>query len=253
MATWSSAVKRVKQCHCCLCQSRPLLVWQWRLCGGCAPTCGWTQCHRLPCTHQRTGCEAPVPWPVHGPSPRGVDEHHGNENVSVNNGPVGNEYMNGQQIHIPWWWPTSMTKIQRCQQQLNHKLLIFVHCLQKVLPQQPEVPRKGASATNLTLDTVRQSRISQTMVLGILHIRRIKFHYMGTQWVFNCKTDKCLMYLKNLALKCQPIYFSVDFFDMDGLINQYIIWCFVGKKIPNKDLSWLKSEKKFTPGYIWIS
>ena len=47
---------------------------------------------------------------------------------------------------------------------------------------------------------------------------------------------------KNLALKCQPSYFSVNFLDMDGLINQYTIWCFVGK-IPNKDFSWSKSEK----------
>ena len=47
---------------------------------------------------------------------------------------------------------------------------------------------------------------------------------------------------KNLALKCQPSYFSVNFFDMDGLINQNTLWCFVGK-IPNKELSWSKSEK----------
>ena len=31
---------------------------------------------------------------------------------------------------------------------------------------------------------------------------------------------------KNLALKCQPSYFSVNFLDMDGIINQYTIWCF---------------------------
>ena len=37
---------------------------------------------------------------------------------------------------------------------------------------------------------------------------------------------------KNLALKCQPSYFSVNFLDMDGIINQYIMWCFVGKKYP---------------------
>ena len=29
---------------------------------------------------------------------------------------------------------------------------------------------------------------------------------------------------KNLALKCQPSYFSVNFLDMDGIINQYTIW-----------------------------
>ena len=34
---------------------------------------------------------------------------------------------------------------------------------------------------------------------------------------------------KNLALKCQQSYFSVNFFDMDGQINQYTVWCFVGK------------------------
>ena len=35
---------------------------------------------------------------------------------------------------------------------------------------------------------------------------------------------------KNLALKCQPSFFSVNFLDMDGIINQYTIWCFVGKQ-----------------------
>ena len=34
---------------------------------------------------------------------------------------------------------------------------------------------------------------------------------------------------KNVALQCQPNYFSVDFFDMDGLISQYTLWCFVNK------------------------
>ena len=34
---------------------------------------------------------------------------------------------------------------------------------------------------------------------------------------------------KNLALKRPPSYFSVNFFDMDGLINQCTIQCFVGK------------------------
>ena len=37
---------------------------------------------------------------------------------------------------------------------------------------------------------------------------------------------------------------------MDGLINQYTIWCFVGKKIPNKDLSWSKSEKVYIRLYL---
>ena len=39
---------------------------------------------------------------------------------------------------------------------------------------------------------------------------------------------------KNLALKCQPSFFSVNFLDMDGIINQYTIWCFVGDKYPIK-------------------
>ena len=34
---------------------------------------------------------------------------------------------------------------------------------------------------------------------------------------------------KKMAMKSQPSYFSVNFFGMDGLINQYTIWCFVGK------------------------
>ena len=55
---------------------------------------------------------------------------------------------------------------------------------------------------------------------------------------------------KNLALKCQPSYFSVNFFDMEGLINQYTIWCFVGKKVHQKDLSRSKSEKVYTRLYL---
>ena len=55
---------------------------------------------------------------------------------------------------------------------------------------------------------------------------------------------------QNLAMKCQPSHFSVNFLDMDGLINQYTIWCFVGKKYPNKDLSWSKSEKVYTRLYL---
>ena len=55
---------------------------------------------------------------------------------------------------------------------------------------------------------------------------------------------------KNLALKCEPSYFSVNFLNMDGLINQYTIWCFVGKKYPNKDLSWSKSENVYTRLYL---
>ena len=57
---------------------------------------------------------------------------------------------------------------------------------------------------------------------------------------------------KNWALKCQPSYFSVNFFDIDGLINQYTIWCFVGKKYPIKT-SHGQNKKKSTSGYIWIS
>ena len=56
---------------------------------------------------------------------------------------------------------------------------------------------------------------------------------------------------KNLAVKCQPSYFSVNFLDMDWLINQYTIQrCFVGKKYPIKDLSWSKSEKVYTRLYL---
>ena len=58
--------------------------------------------------------------------------------------------------------------------------------------------------------------------------------------------------IKNLALQCQPGDFSVNFLDMDGLINQYTIWCFVGKKYPIKTFHG-QNQKKFTPGYIWIS
>ena len=39
---------------------------------------------------------------------------------------------------------------------------------------------------------------------------------------------------KNLAPKCQPSFFNVNFLDMDGIINQYTIWCFVAKKYPQK-------------------
>ena len=57
---------------------------------------------------------------------------------------------------------------------------------------------------------------------------------------------------KDLALKCQPSYFSVNFLDMDGLINQNTIWCFVGNEYPIKTFH-AQNQKKFTPGYIWIS
>ena len=49
---------------------------------------------------------------------------------------------------------------------------------------------------------------------------------------------------KNLALKCQPSFFSVNFLDMDGIINQYTMWCFVGKKYP------IKSEIVYTRLYL---
>ena len=57
---------------------------------------------------------------------------------------------------------------------------------------------------------------------------------------------------KNVALKCQPSYFSGNFLDMDELINQYTMWCFVGKKYPIKTFHG-QNQKKFTPGYIWIN
>ena len=52
---------------------------------------------------------------------------------------------------------------------------------------------------------------------------------------------------KNLALKCQPSYFSVNFLDMDGIINQYTI---CRQKIPNKDISWSKSKIVYTRLYM---
>ena len=54
----------------------------------------------------------------------------------------------------------------------------------------------------------------------------------------------------NLALKCQPSFFSVNFLDMDGIINQCTIWCFVGKKIHKKDISWWKPEIVYTRLYL---
>ena len=55
---------------------------------------------------------------------------------------------------------------------------------------------------------------------------------------------------KNLALKCQPSYFNVNFLDMDGIINQYTIWCFVGKKYPKKTFHGKKSEIVYTRLYL---
>ena len=55
---------------------------------------------------------------------------------------------------------------------------------------------------------------------------------------------------KSLALKCRPSYFSVSFLDMDGLINQYIIWCFVGQKYTIKTFHGKKSEKVYTRLYL---
>ena len=54
---------------------------------------------------------------------------------------------------------------------------------------------------------------------------------------------------KNLALKCQPSFFSVNFLDMDGVINQYTISCFVGKKYPIKTVHG-KSEIVYTRLYL---
>ena len=53
----------------------------------------------------------------------------------------------------------------------------------------------------------------------------------------------------NLALKCQPSFFSVNFLDMDGIINQYTISCFVGKKYPIKTFHG-KSEIVYTRLYL---
>ena len=55
---------------------------------------------------------------------------------------------------------------------------------------------------------------------------------------------------KHLALKCQPSYFSVNFLDMDGLINQYTIWCFVGKKYPIKAFHGQNQKKAYTRLYL---
>ena len=55
---------------------------------------------------------------------------------------------------------------------------------------------------------------------------------------------------KNLALKCQPSFFSVNFLDMDGIINQYTIWCFVGKKYPIKTFHGKNSEIVYTRLYL---
>ena len=55
---------------------------------------------------------------------------------------------------------------------------------------------------------------------------------------------------KNLALKCQPSYFSVNILDMDGVINKYTIWCFVDKKFPInrkwQDYVYIQCEYKST-------
>ena len=55
---------------------------------------------------------------------------------------------------------------------------------------------------------------------------------------------------KNLALKWQPSYFSINFLDMDGLINQYTIWCFVGKKYPIKTFHGQNQKKVYTRLYL---
>ena len=58
------------------------------------------------------------------------------------------------------------------------------------------------------------------------------------------------MHLKNLTLKCQPSFFSVNFLDMDGIINQYTIWCFVGKKYPKKTFHGKNQKIVYTRLYL---
>ena len=58
---------------------------------------------------------------------------------------------------------------------------------------------------------------------------------------------------KDLALKCQPSYFSVNFFDMDGLINQYIIWYLVGKLYTIKTFHGQNQKKVYTRLYLKVS
>ena len=55
---------------------------------------------------------------------------------------------------------------------------------------------------------------------------------------------------KNLALKCQPSCFSVNFLDMDGLINEYTMWCFVGKKYPIQTFHGQNQKKVYTRQYL---
>ena len=55
---------------------------------------------------------------------------------------------------------------------------------------------------------------------------------------------------KNLALKCQPSYFSVHFLDMDGLINQYAMWWFVGKNYPMRTFHGQNQKNVYTRLYL---
>ena len=49
------------------------------------------------------------------------------------------------------------------------------------------------------------------------------------QGYFKWETDKCLMHLQIWPWNCQPSYLIVNLFDIDGLINQYTIWCLSAK------------------------
>ena len=54
---------------------------------------------------------------------------------------------------------------------------------------------------------------------------------------------------KNVALKCQPFFFSVNFLDiMELSINT--LYGVLFAKIPNKDISWYKSEIIYTRLYL---
>ena len=48
------------------------------------------------------------------------------------------------------------------------------------------------------------------------------------------KLINCLMHLKIWPWSVSQVFFSFNLLGMDGIINQYTIWCFVGKKYPIK-------------------